>query len=240
MTRLIPFLTVILFLTGCFSTSNTVTPLRTATFDYQPPESSNKRPDIAMILLKPMYGESLGALKSARVFSTMLGAMEKDFEELVTKRGYTMRGPFNTYGNINFPDKEAAPLILKVEVELQITELPNSVKAKYSPLLGTSYNFDGEIELSGRVNLIFMESMTQERIDNPSVTIPNKRFAAKSEKSYTTQVIPITDPGIYNELTKALEEVYDDLMMTAWNKLDPNEVSRYMTSVNNIRKRKGF
>ena len=243
MKRTLLFVLTAIAIVSCnlFSTpSATNTPLRTATFDYNPPESSSKRPDIVVMLMKPTYGESLGAMKDAKPFNTMLNSMEKDFEEIITKRGFTMRGPFSSYGNVNFPDKEAAPLLLEVEVDLSFVEMPGGVKTASNVLTGTSYYFSGEAEISGRVNLVFKESFTQERIDNPSVEIPKKRFSASSEKKYTTNSIPMSDPGIYNPLTQALEEVYDEVMTTAWNKLDPNQVSRYMSSVKSIRDRKGF
>ena len=64
------------------------------------------------------------------LFRTFASNMTKDFEEILTARGFGVRGPFMEYNDMTYSDKEGSDLILTAEVEFS----SDTSQIKYSSL----------------------------------------------------------------------------------------------------------
>ena len=54
------------------------------------------------------------------LFQQLMSNMTKDFEEMLTARGYTVRGAYPTLDEMIYPDKEGSDLILTAEVKFSV------------------------------------------------------------------------------------------------------------------------
>ena len=102
MTKIITFLCAALTLlfTGCFSTKNASTPTEPAErkvlakFDFSPPSRAGVgSTGLTIAMVKPSYVDK-NAEYLVSPFNEMAERMASDFDELLTAKGFTMRGPY--------------------------------------------------------------------------------------------------------------------------------------------------
>ena len=80
--------------------------------------------------------------------------MGNDFEEMLTAKGFKIRGPFGSRDEMVFNDKQSSDFAFIAEIDLQ----PNyNRRYKYSAGMGSfvapSYRMNGELTLGGNLVL---------------------------------------------------------------------------------------
>ena len=214
---------------------------KVVTFDFTPPEvAPAKSSDIAFVLMKPSYAPSFQD-GHEQLFQNFIKSMAADFEEMIIARGFTLRGPYDTYDEIVYGDKAATDLILMVEVDIQFSSGQDLIKRHFNALTKSySYSADGYLGLSGKINLTASETLSQEKLWAKSIPMPPKNVYVKSEHKYTGQHIPIEDTGLYNPVSEALEEYYKKAIKTAWNHLHPVELAALKPQIKQLRDKKTY
>ena len=201
-------------------------------FRYAPPEvSTPNSAGISVSIVNGRYTEpgrwtSTGPLRD---FAMYLGS---GFQELLAARGYTTRGPFETYEVMTFPDRQNTDLVL--QPDLQVNVRVSGLKAeRHIVLLGDNYyTYNGLVTVGGRVNLAVLESLSKERmwvrnIDMPQTTVPFQgtlRFPEGTSQAVDESRFP-EDPGFTAPLGAELARAYQQVMQAAWTYLDPKEMS---------------
>ena len=97
-------------------------PIKVAQFDYTPPEyTRTDSTKVAVILIRPFYlsGRKSGML-SLPIFKDFSDKMGIDFEEAMTARGFTLKGPFNSIDEVVYSDKKSSDLLLTIEIDLSV------------------------------------------------------------------------------------------------------------------------
>ncbi|MFA5012007.1 MAG: hypothetical protein WC644_08655 [Ignavibacteria bacterium] len=219
-------------------------PLKSASFDFVPPtEGITKSNDITFALLNPRYVESFreGNVDPYKIFADNMG---KDFVEMLTARGYPYKGPFSNIDQMVYNEKKTTDLLIEPEIDLQFAG--NYLKQKTGINLlsyGSSaveYYADGDMTVSGKLNLIFSEPFTKTKIWVKSIQIDAVTFKLKSYYSYTTTNIPVNDPLVWNSIVDNLMVIYKNALSTAWNHLEPEELAQKKEEANEIKKNSGF
>ena len=83
--------------------------------------------------------------------------------------------------------------------------------------------------------------MSHEKISIRNVEITPSEFDVKTEKRYSdSQNLPIRDPGIYNPLVTALEEIYSSALTKTWGFFDPEEIKSWMPQIKELREKKRY
>src|SRR5690242_4186653 len=115
MKQILSLLTIIV-LTGCGSVKQTATqpPIQRvpAKFDYSPPSRAQAASSgITIAIVKPTY---VGKNPEYFVppFNEMAVSMGNDFEEMLTAKGFTMRGPFGSRDEMVYNDKLNSNFVL--------------------------------------------------------------------------------------------------------------------------------
>ena len=237
----------ILFIASATTKKTAVTPLKVASYDYNPPSAASpKSSNIAFLLLRPLYAKSF-QYSGSKVFSDFSKSMSADFNELLTARGYSVRGPYDNYDAIVYSDKKESDLMLEPEIDLSINTANVVWETKHVykyPQWYYVYTFKGYMTLSGKVNLVASESISREKLWAKSIPLDQSEIQVSSERSYETPQDFVTafntDPGIVNPVITALEEFYESVMTTAWQQLDPNELSTMRKQVEEIREKKKY
>jgi hypothetical protein len=151
--------------------------------------------------------------------------MASDFEEILSARGFRMRGPFATYDEMAFPDKSQSDLVLMPKVEFDFSPVGSQQAGK--DLLGfVSYRWKGSIKLGGRIVIAVNETLSNERMWSKSVDLPARSFTYESPKyPQPIQGIPLDDAKLANLLAKEMQEYYALTMSEIWKYLDPQEMA---------------
>ncbi len=106
------------------------------------------------------------------LFTDFASSLTKDFMEILTARGFGVKGPFNTYDEMTFPDKNGSDLILTAtfEINSDMSRVPLRISSNGSRF---SLNPFAEtvVSVKGRIDLVLSESLTNERMWTKSVPI---------------------------------------------------------------------
>lgn len=226
-------------------------PIKAPNYDYAPPsKSAAKSAQVVFLLVDPAYQEKF-QYSSYKIFSDFSKAMSADYNESLTAKGYSVRGPFEYYDQVVYNDKKESDLLLQVEIDFDInpanitwTSFPKYVSGSgRNAVYSTAYNYAGYFILSGKVNLVASEPLTKEKLWAKSIPLKQKEvhvtpFYSTDLKSYNTGFSK--DPGVINPMIEALEDYYKQVFNTSWNHLDPNELAPLKKEVLEIREKKKY
>jgi len=196
-------------------------------FDFAPP--SNATPDstsVSFCLVKPQFPEVWQKdLITYYPFNKFSQNMGSDFEEILSARGFRMRGPFATYDEMSFPDKSQSDLTLMPKIEFDFS--PVGVQQAGKDLLGTPwYRWKGTVKLGGRITIAVNETLSNERMWSKSVELPARSFAYESPKyGGPMQGLSLDDVKLANLLAKNMQDYYTMTMTEVWKYLDPQEMA---------------
>jgi hypothetical protein len=238
-------------------------PLGPPRYDYAPPPpcATAGASKLTIAVISPQWpsstqpssavsqqGRSLG---NPRVLLEMAPAMQQDFLELMTCRGYLTKGPFDSFEAMVYPDREGSNLLL--EPELQISASVGSVRLDAKGLLfGTpmepsptsSYPAVGEGSVGGRVTLTLKEPVTNTRMWTRSIEVPAEAFSFTTEQKYPgsetagrLRVLVLSDQALRRELQPRLETMYQNVLRTAENYLNRTELESVARQATDVRKK---
>jgi len=235
---LLAFTIYIVFLVGSAAKMPVSTQLKVGNFDYTPPMVAGaKSTKIAFALISPSYAPNFQYTDVAP-FSDFKKRMEADFEELIIARGYSIRGPFVSRDSMVYSDKEQSDLTLAIELDVNINQTTPSPWLIVHRSRQPQFAYQGTIVLSGKVNLTIAEATTGEKLWAKSISLPQQSVTVASERSYANiNVVPVSDPGIHNPLTVAMEQYYTTIMRTAWGHLEPIEIDNLKSQAKEIKKK---
>ena len=213
-------------------------------FDYTPPEVTSGSTDITFAAVGSEFEVPFGE-KAVPMFQRFIRNMAADFGEIITARGYTMRGPFQTYDELTFVDKDASNLILTADVEFNTDHSAMFVSPATVLGMKTPYfKAKGPLVVACRISLVISESLTNEKMWTKSVNITPITLDINSS-GYTSSIITLVDivtldNKVYSELGKQLEALYQEVMNRTYGYLDPREMALITKKAAELRKRKTF
>ena len=137
----------------------TVTP----TFDFVPP---SKLPadtaSVVFCLVAPSYPDAWKEYLSHSPYDKFVKNMQLDFEEIISAKGFRMRGPFRTYDEMTFPDKKEADLILTPKIEIDVTPAGRMEQGKEFLTDVAFWKWSGQVNLGGRITINLNETLSNE------------------------------------------------------------------------------
>jgi|ERR1035437_2844477 neuraminyllactose-binding hemagglutinin len=254
-------LTLIVFaLLYCGSATQKKVPtlLVTPDFDFSPPSTAEPgSTGIKIALFEPMYQGNF-AYSDKSPFKQFRSSMGKDFEEILSARGFIIKGPYDEYDLMTYSDKNECELGLFVDIVFNINETSGGWKfmptsngcggtTTYGAGAGAGAGFshyEGTLNISGKITLYISETFTRQKLMVKSLTIPQTDLTVKGEKRYVDKqggnTIPLDDPGVHNPIANSLSEFYKSTMQRAWDLLVKDDLIRLKDQVPEIRKNAGF
>ena len=225
----------------------------TLSFSYTPPTSAPAgSAKVTLAVVQPQWAKDDGG--DLLEFST---AMKNDFIALLNARGYTTRGPFDSYQAMVFPDKNGSDLILTPELALtwEFSDVKPVAGGSFGEgLLAAAaggkgpYVVNGTATIRGRVNLLLSESLTNERMWSKSIAVAPVVVKWAGKKKYTPGVdAPLTttegirqfimsDPGFQRAMYPKLEATYQTILQKGWDYLDPQEIRSVKTQAADLKR----
>lgn len=225
------------------------------TFSYAPPTTSAPNSaKVTLAVVQPQWARTEGAAD----LNQLTTAMGNDFMALLNARGFTTRGPFDSYQAMVFPDKTGSDLVLTPEMQLswqfadvKTAQANDGLMAALLNPGKTSYVVNGTVTISGAINLLLSESMTNERMWSKSIKVDPIVVAWAGSKHYDPTTDPslsapgalrnflMSDPGFQQAVFPKLEAMYQSIMQKSWDYLDPREVQLVKSQAAELKRRAG-
>lgn len=244
-------LVVFAILFGASATQKAIVapPKQTFTFDYKTPSTIKPgSANITISLVRPRYAEKF-AYENMELFTRFRDAMDKDVEELLSDKGFHLRGPYQSYDEMVFEDKKDADIAIQIEIMPELTAGQGGWRA-YTPftLTGkapTLYFFTGTVSLVGKINLTGFEPLSHEKlwiksVDIPAITDINISTASKDFESPAFNAAFFADPNVYNALGNALQQQYKGIMTKIDAHFDPREFTSLKSQIKELKSKKGY
>lgn len=219
---------------------------QTFTFDYTP-KNTNPLGSAGMVLafIKPYYAVEFKSATS-ELFKSFKTSLSNDVEELIISKGFTMKGPYVSYDEMVFEDKKRVEMSILIEISPAFTAVEGGWKYNIG-LLGygeTTYSYSGKVSLVGKINISGVEPLTNEKIWSKSVSIPNvENISIATTRKYTnvlTEAELMNDPGVYNEMGKALQTQYTGIMDKIAAHFSVEEFQSLKPQIKELKSKKGF
>jgi hypothetical protein len=154
-------------------------------------------------------------------------AMKQDMANLLMAKGFSIRGPFESYDLIPFQDKKTIDLMLFWTLELFI-DCQTKITKSYSwgcPVIKTEIE---KVEIIGKITLESREIVTRELMW--SKVIPLTKFE-----------IPYADNiSMKNKVAKGIEKQYPEIMATISKLIDPEEMQIIKKQCQELKSKKGY
>lgn len=200
------------------------------TFDYTPREATPGSADVTFAIVGAQIDTPVG------LFRTFARNMANDFGEILTARGFSVKGPFQEYDLMTYSDKEGSDLVLTAEVGFtsDLTQLSYSTFNKVT----------GPLTVSCHVNLVARESLTNNRLWTKSVAITPVRVEFISRKAYpngaSLDTLLVNENQFHTALGRALEAQYTEIMNRIYGYLEPKEMVIVKQAAQKLREQKVF
>lgn len=237
-----------MLLLSCGGLNVATTSLVVPDFDFSPPSpAATGSAGIKIGLIDPVYSGSFN-FSNKPLFMQFRKNMGNDFQEILTARGYILKGPYEAYDLMTYSDKTECQLGLDIEIDLNIVQ--TSGGWNHVPITNYGYGiksggyseYEGTLNLSGKITISIIETFTRQKLLIKSVPVPQENIKVKAEAQfeYGSTGLPIDDPGVHNPLANSLSSFYKTTMKRGWDMLAKEELEHVQKQVPEIREKAGF
>nr|QIV52831.1 hypothetical protein [uncultured bacterium] len=242
MKRIVVFLGCVFMCFGCVTaqTSDYVPPAPyVANFEYSPPANeTDKSVEVVFTVGKVEYkyaGKT--AWLSTSQFANFEDAINADLPEILSSKGFTVRGPFDAYDLIPYSDKKAIDLYLSPVVTSEVI-VPGerrpldqlSVKVNIRIFLGLREIMTHELMWSKTLNFV--------ALDVPFTSVV-QAFSSESENGKIINVV-FGYGKLEGVMAKEMEKQYPVVMGTIYTLIDPEEMAVIKNQTKDIKSKKGY
>ena len=255
------FFTLLSFSLESCATSGTAMQSYLPTFSWSPQDNAPANSaNMTIAIVAPLYGTGqVWALQQA--FGGFSNSLNAGFQHLLTSKGFMIQGPYSSYDAMTFQDKKASELAIYPSLGVTV-EFSNVIwhEDLGSVLLASSnssyqYQLEGDIVIGGKVTLIALEPMTNQKMWVKDIVLPDTTIHVNSQKEYlgfgkgepSVQLVGaevprnfLTDAGIEAPVAKALEIYFDKILNTASQYIDVEEMHNLQNQVKEIRGKAQF
>lgn len=236
----------VLALSGCFSPKQVVQTKKTFSFDHTPTENTTSgSANMLLAFIKPYYATEFTS-GNGELFRSFQKALGNDVEELIIAKGFNLKGPYESFDEMVFEEKKQTSITIQIEIAPRFTAAEGNWKANAALLGygGITYTYSGKVSLIGKININGIEPLTNQKIWAKSVSIPNiENIPIQTSNKYTRTLSDaelINDPGVYNELGKALMQQYEGIMKKIESHFSVEEFNSLKGQIKELKLKKGY
>lgn len=234
-------------MSGCATAQKDLSPVYRPTYEYTPPATAPTATNGASLTVALVAPEWPGIDEWWEPIAQEFARnMSLDFEEMLTARGFTVRGPFRTHDDMVYEDKAQSSLMITPRLDVTTTVGDLSVESGTRlNLLGPNQDFytitSGSVTLGGRVTLVVSEPFTGEKLWTPSIELEKRTSSFAGELEYDSRPSsPFGEPQFQSAVNRSLEDMYAVIMKECWERLVPGELSVYEAQAAAIREKAGY
>jgi hypothetical protein len=242
MNRILQSATILAILLGCTPQKQVAVqpPVQRipAKFDFSPPARAQVgATGITIAIVRPTY---VGKNPEYYVppFNDMAVSMGNDFEEMLTAKGFTVRGPFGSRDEMVYNDKLNSSFILEIGIDIDPQynrRFHTTTKTNWGGLLDrnapattATQRMNGEVTLAGNLVINAKSSQYGELIWKKNIALQPASFTYNGSLNWTgvpTMAEELNrDNQVYNTISNQLESFYTQALALAWQQIDPLEM----------------
>jgi len=215
-------------------------------------QGNNNNPLIAAMLQQQMMNSGginmdFSGIYAQSYSNQVRNAIGNGIQDLLSKKGFNLAGPFGTFDDMSYGDKKKAYIALVPVLNLQIVD---KVTKRGSTGLTHIHTIEGVVSIGGEVLINLIEPMTKERIMSKRINLSDFDIS----RTYIKQA-KIGSSGMMfdalassSELTdnsdKMLTEVINEFYTKAMSKIDKmvsvEEIESFTNSVQELKGMKRF
>jgi len=218
--RLVYFLLLSAALVGCATTKlpSSATMRVPATFDFSPPSRAQiGAANMTVALIRPTF-VSKEPEYLVPPYSEMATSMGNDFEEMLTAKGFTIRGPFGSRDEMVYNDKTTSDFAIEVSIDLRHNyNRKYATVANWGTLVNQNantnfYKMNGEITFSGDLIITASSPQYGEKLWKKNIHLQPQSFTYSGSAKWTS--VPgmadelKQDNVVYNTIARELEKYY--------------------------------
>lgn len=162
--------------------------------------------------------------RNSSSFSQLTAALKEDISEILVAKGFNVRGPFDSYDIIPYPEKKQIDLYLIPTLELFATWKDTNVETQNTGFSGKAYRGTGTIEISGRLVINLQEIMTRELMWTKGIPISYSFPYDVRFPYFDTGSRPFDMGLVIDSMAKGLEQQYSGILTTFSNLLNTEEM----------------
>lgn len=175
------------------------------------------------------------------LLNTISQSIERDFQELLSTYGYGVKGPFRTYDDMTYPDKEQSDLILLPGVKILFSQ---NINWRGGYEIGSNSSVTVDISFF----MVLLESLTKERLwvkditlEPVTVSLPFKIFGAvKYGGVPSLEVLLAYEDVLHAALGSHLSTEYNMVLNRMSSYLHPREMEIVKNAAMRVREKKVF
>jgi hypothetical protein len=239
--KVLLYITAIIALNSCTAPKQATSSIQRLPpkFDFSPPSRvQSGEANLTLALVNPSYVQKNAAENLISPYSDMANKMAQDFQELMTAKGFTIRGPFGSRDEMTFSDKTNSDIALTVSINLEREyNRKYTSKATFGSLLsselGSSITMKGEIVFRPSLVITAYSPQYGELLWKKNITLKPSVFSYTGTKTYTE--VPEwaselkQDNSVYNIVSEELDKIYKEAMQLAWQQIDVAEMKTVAT-----------
>jgi hypothetical protein len=203
-------------------------------FDFSPVSRAQAGgAGLTIALVNPSYVQVNASENLISPYRDMATKMAQDFQELLTAKGFTIRGPFGSRDEMTFSDKTNSNIAFSVSIDLQREynrkyNEKTSFGSLLSKELGHNYKMNGEIVFRPTLVITAYSPQYGELLWKKNITLKPAIFTYAGTKSYDEVPEWATelkeDNTVYNLVSEKLDMIYKESMALAWQQIDVAEM----------------
>lgn len=217
------------------STSDWVPPRHVANFVYLSPSPAAVHQSPAVFTVgKVPSTKYIGkkVLLSAPQFANLEGAIAEDLPKILTAKGFSVRGPFDSYDLIPYADKKTIdffllPVVTPLVIWPEDIESPGKVTVKMG------------LELR---EIFTLEKMWSKNLTFAEFEVPFKSIVVSYTINRDGKLVKATfEPEkLENLIAKEMEKQYPTVMDTIYKLIDPEEMTIIRKQAQEVKSKKGY
>ena len=175
------------------------------------------------------------------LFNNLSRSIERDFQEMLSTYGYGIKGPFPSYDDMTYPDKEQSDMILLPGIKLSVSQNINWRG-------GYEIGSNSSVTVDMSFFMVLLEPLTKERlwvkdITLEPVTVPlaMKVFGATKYGGVPSlEVLLAWEDDLHAALGSHLSTEYDRVLNRMSSYLHPKEMEIVKNAAMRVREKKVF
>lgn len=229
--------------------------LLTPTYNYDAPKYLEKEgTKMTFALMSPSFGQEFSSNNTelskvqGEPFKSFNKGLEGEIEEVLTTKGFGIRGPFRDVDEMIYSDKEQSEFAISIQIspELMIKSGDWKGVKTSSGKMGAQFK-KGTVTIYGDIVLTAFEPISGEKMWTKRVNIPEKTTreftssmiytGSTSSNAVALFTLATADPNVSNPLTEALQAAFPEIMDQVWRHLDPAEFKRLLPKVKELKEK---
>jgi hypothetical protein len=200
-------------------------------FSYAPPSRENvASTGITIALLNPVF-ISKNINYAGSPWTEFAKAMGNDIEDLLTAKGFKVRGPFNSMDEMVVPDKMNSDFVVQVTIDMNVLD-DRKFKTGMN-LLGSGLSYkvsSGNVTINPAIRMTFLSCFSAEKLSKKDLDIPQTNFQYSGTQKWDGTNLPFVrefnqDVNLWNPFCKSLEEIYKESFDIMYKQFDKDEMA---------------